>query len=147
MARRRAAAGSWVRRPRPVPPDPARRIRARTRTDAPDPGPATRLSLALVGADRPGIVAEISGLLADRGVSVEELATSVTEAPMAGTPVFEAQAVLVAPAGLDADDGSLDATRLDAPDRVRLDVDDADAWRRALALGVGPRAGRLALPG
>jgi glycine cleavage system regulatory protein len=53
-----------------------------------------RLHLDLIGADHPGIVAEISTSLASRGVSIEELHTDVRDAPMAGGTLFEAHAVL-----------------------------------------------------
>lgn len=56
-----------------------------------------RLSLSLVGADRPGIVHEISELLAARHVSIEELHTATREAPMVGGMLFEATATLLAP--------------------------------------------------
>jgi glycine cleavage system regulatory protein len=56
-----------------------------------------RLHLELLGADHPGIVAEVSASLAARGVSIEELTTDVREAPMAGGTLFEARAVLAAP--------------------------------------------------
>ena len=65
----------------------------------PEPVASQRLQLALLGADHPGIVAEISAALAARGVSIEELATDVREAPMAGGTLFEARAVLAAPPG------------------------------------------------
>ena len=58
---------------------------------------AQRLQLELLGADHPGIVAEVSASLAARGVSIEELTTDVREAPMAGGTLFEARAVLTAP--------------------------------------------------
>ena len=54
------------------------------RTGTPPETPTHRLSLELVGADRPGIVAEISALLSERHISIEELETSVRHAPMAG---------------------------------------------------------------
>jgi glycine cleavage system regulatory protein len=56
-----------------------------------------RLTLELLGADHPGIVAEISASLAARGIGIEELTTDVREAPMAGGTLFEARAVLEAP--------------------------------------------------
>jgi glycine cleavage system regulatory protein len=65
--------------------------------DAPVEHEAMELSLELLGADHPGIVAEISAALAQRGVGIEELTTDVREAPMAGGMLFEARAVLVAP--------------------------------------------------
>ncbi|HET6938172.1 MAG TPA: ACT domain-containing protein [Nocardioides sp.] len=59
--------------------------------------------LELLGNDHPGIVAEVSAVLAEHGVSIEELVTEVRDAPMAGGHLFEARAVLVAPpAGTDA---------------------------------------------
>ncbi len=67
-----------------------------------DDGPegATRLSLELMGADRPGIVHDISRALATRGVSIEELQTATREAPMSGGLLFEARATLLAPASV-----------------------------------------------
>ena len=59
--------------------------------------------LELLGNDRPGIVAEVSAVLAAHGASIEELVTRVRDAPMSGGTLFEARAVLVAPpAGADA---------------------------------------------
>ena len=74
------------------------------RTDQPAERESVRFSLELLGADHPGIVAEISAALAAQGVSIEELTTDVREAPMAGGTIFEARAVLVAPAGTAPDD-------------------------------------------
>jgi glycine cleavage system regulatory protein len=74
------------------------------RTDVPDERPSQRLTLELLGADRPGIVAEISSSLAEREVSIEELRTDVREAPMAGGTLFEAHAVLVAPPTVSTDE-------------------------------------------
>jgi len=66
-------------------------------TDEPGTQESTRLRLELLGADHPGIVAEISATLAARGIGIEELSTDVREAPMAGGMLFEAVAVLAAP--------------------------------------------------
>jgi len=65
--------------------------------DEPAGRESQRLNLELLGADHPGIVAEISASLATRDVSIEELSTDVREAPMAGGTLFEARAVLNAP--------------------------------------------------
>lgn len=67
------------------------------RTDEPVEHAALRLHLDLLGADHPGIVAEVSAALAARDVSIEELVTDVRDAPMAGGTLFEARAVLTAP--------------------------------------------------
>lgn len=74
------------------------------RTDEPGPESASRWNLELLGADRPGIVAEVSAALAREHVSIEELATDVREAPMAGGLLFEARAVLVAPSAARVED-------------------------------------------
>ena len=66
-------------------------------TDESPGSDVTRLHLELVGADRPGIVHDISQTLAARAVSIEELHTATREAPMAGGMLFEASATLVAP--------------------------------------------------
>ncbi len=58
---------------------------------------ATRISLELVGADRPGIVHDISRVLAEQLVGIEDLRTATREAPMAGGMLFEATATLLAP--------------------------------------------------
>lgn len=73
------------------------------RTDEPSPHLFQRLHLDLLGADRPGIVAEISAALAEANVSIEELSTGVRNAPMAGGTLFEARAVLNAPSDSDTD--------------------------------------------
>lgn len=66
------------------------------RTDEPVARETVRLHLELLGADHPGIVAEVSAALAEHGVSIEELTTEVREAPMAGGTLFEARAILSA---------------------------------------------------
>jgi glycine cleavage system regulatory protein len=69
------------------------------RTEEPARHPSVQLGLELVGADHPGIVAEISRALAARRIGIEELMTDVREAPMAGGMLFHAHAVLEAPPG------------------------------------------------
>ena len=58
----------------------------------------------LVGNDRPGIVSEISRILADRNVNVEELDTQCTSAPMSADALFKATARLHIPDDMDVDD-------------------------------------------
>jgi predicted amino acid-binding ACT domain protein len=55
------------------------------------------LKLELVGQDRPGIVREISQVLARSGINVEELHTGVESAPMSGEKLFCAKARLAVP--------------------------------------------------
>jgi len=59
------------------------------------------MDLELVGLDRPGIVREISQLLAASGVNVEELITNRSSAPMSGDMLFEARAHVRVPASID----------------------------------------------
>ena len=73
------------------------------RTDEPVERELQRLQLELLGADRPGIVAEVSASLAAHDVSIEELVTDVRDAPMAGGTLFEARAVLTAPPTVSTD--------------------------------------------
>ena len=91
-----------------------------TRTSAASEAPTHHLTLDLVGADRPGIVAEVSALLSARGIGIVELETFVSEAPMAGGMLFEAHAVLAAPAG--ADEGELRAAMESLADELMVDV-------------------------
>ncbi len=95
------------------------------RTDAPAPRPTQRLVLSVVGADRPGIVAEISSLLSEHGVSIEELGTQVAEAPMAGGLLFEGHAVLTAGAAgaAAADTAALRAALEQVADELMVDID------------------------
>lgn len=51
--------------------------------------------LEIIGHDRPGIVREISGVLARHGVNVEDLSTECGSAPMSGETLFKARAKLM----------------------------------------------------
>jgi glycine cleavage system regulatory protein len=60
-----------------------------------------QLSLKLTGHDRIGIVRDVSQVLAGLDINVAKLTTRVSSAPMSGEPLFEADATLQAPAGLE----------------------------------------------
>jgi glycine cleavage system regulatory protein len=79
-------------------------IRAERGDEAGAIAEAVRLSLEIVGADRPGIVHTISRALAAKDVGIEELQTATREAPMAGGMLFEATATLLAPPGTSSDE-------------------------------------------
>lgn len=64
------------------------------------PDHARTLRLELVGADHPGIVRDISRILAQHQVNIEELETDVTSAPMSGETLFRARAHLRIPASI-----------------------------------------------
>jgi len=65
------------------------------------PAVGRTLDLELVGLDRPGIVREISQLLANSGANVEELATDRGSAPMSGEMLFHAKARVRLPSNAD----------------------------------------------
>ncbi|MFL5263934.1 MAG: glycine cleavage system protein R [Anaeromyxobacteraceae bacterium] len=67
----------------------------------PSPRPPQLMELDLVGTDKPGIVREISRLLAARGVNIEELVTDCPAAPMSGEALFRARARVRLPDGVD----------------------------------------------
>ncbi|HEX9048219.1 MAG TPA: ACT domain-containing protein [Verrucomicrobiae bacterium] len=53
--------------------------------------------LEIIGADRPGIVREITSALARAGVNVEEFSSEISSAPMSGETLFKATARLQLP--------------------------------------------------
>lgn len=86
--------------------------------------PSQRVALALMGTDRPGIVREISAVLARHGVSIGQLATATREAPMAGGMLFEADAVLDVPAGVTAATLRADLEAVAGELMVDIDLED-----------------------
>lgn len=85
--------------------------------------PSFRLDLE--GQDRPGIVREVSSVLARLGVSVDALETSWRSAPMTGETLFAARAELHLPASVAAADvrRALEAIAQD----LMVEVDVAEA--------------------
>ena len=61
------------------------------------PAESPRLALEVVGNDRPGIVRDISQVLADSHVNIEELTTGVVSASFSGEPLFRVTALVRAP--------------------------------------------------
>lgn len=98
-------------------------ITAELATDAPDEPTGERLSLRLLGQDHPGIVHQVSSVLARHGVSIDQLETETTPAPQGGH-LFRASAVVELPAGFDADvlESDLEAIAQD----LMIDLDVAD---------------------
>ncbi len=66
--------------------------------------PGASIEIRIMGNDHPGIVHELSRLLASRNVSIDDLETTTRPAPMAGGSVFEAVAILRLPTSLSSDD-------------------------------------------
>jgi glycine cleavage system regulatory protein len=72
------------------------------RGGAPAPaGDVHAMEVELLGLDRPGLVREISRLLASRHINVEELSSDVYSAPMAGDAMFRARARVHVPAPIE----------------------------------------------
>jgi glycine cleavage system regulatory protein len=61
------------------------------------------LRLELVGNDHPGIIRDISRVLARNQVNIEQLESDVTSAPMSGEALFRARALLRIPASVTVD--------------------------------------------
>lgn len=83
--------------------------------------PGTIVQLHLIGQDRTGIIREIAAALAASGVSIDELETSTSSAPMSGEQLFEARAVLRLPAEADLD--ALRSTLEDIANELMVDLD------------------------
>ncbi|MEQ9395476.1 glycine cleavage system transcriptional repressor [Haliea sp.] len=74
-------------------------------------GEGRRISLAVLGPDRPGIVREISRALAAEQVNVIDMESEVSSAPMSGEPMFQADILAEIPqsASMDVLADALDA--------------------------------------
>ncbi len=62
------------------------------------------IQLDLVGHDKPGIVRDITRVLAARHINVERLNTELTSGSMSAELLFKAQASLMAPQDIDLDE-------------------------------------------
>ncbi len=58
-------------------------------------------ALDLVGSDRPGILREVSAVLAAHGLNVEDLSSERVDAPMGGGRIFQLRAVVSVPEGVE----------------------------------------------
>jgi glycine cleavage system regulatory protein len=93
------------------------------RGEAPAVGGAERrIRLSLVGNDRPGIVRELSGALARRSVSIDELHTAIESAPMSAERLFRFDALISVPASVADDDLRCELEALANELMVDLDV-------------------------
>ena len=92
-------------------------------------GTVVLLTLELVGQDRPGIVRDISRVLAEHQVNIEELETDLSSAPMSGEVLFRARAHLQVPSTV-------------SPDRLRRQLEQlAGELMVDLTLDASPRPG------
>lgn len=65
---------------------------------------ARLLKLELVGQDRPGIIRDISRVLAESGISIEELHTELVSAAWSAETLFQVKALLLVPNTLATDE-------------------------------------------
>lgn len=86
-----------------------------------------QLRLEVVGTDRPGIIHDISQVLTERGVNVDELSTECTSAPMTGGNIFEMLAQLSCPVDVDVDELHQLIEELASDLMVNLEAADEDA--------------------
>ncbi len=61
----------------------------------------SRMTISLTGVDHPGIIHEVSAALAALDVSIDELSSHVFTGSMSGEAMFEANADVILPEGLD----------------------------------------------
>jgi len=79
--------------------------------------------LELTGADHEGIVRDVTTVLANHGINVEEAATEVDSAPMSGELIFQCVMALSGPATVDFDalEAELEALADDLQVELSLD--------------------------
>lgn len=73
------------------------RVTVQAGTAAPAVAVAPRLAVDVVGNDRPGIVRDISRVLASHGVNIEELTTGVASGSFSGEALFKVTALVRPP--------------------------------------------------
>jgi len=96
-------------------------VRVSDADGAPSTKPATQARLEVIGPDRPGIIREISQALAKRAISVVELISDISPAPMTNEPLFQATIKIV---GTDTyDEDELTDTLDLIAEEMTLDID------------------------
>ncbi len=93
--------------------------------DVPEPARRT-LKLELVGNDHPGIIRDISRVLADQHINIEELETGITSAPMSGELLFRATAHLRVPPSVTLDSLRRQLEALAGELMVDLEIEDVE---------------------
>ncbi len=77
---------------------PAENAESAENTEPAGPGPS--LQIELLGQDRPGIVREVTAVLADLDVNIASLITGTENGAWSGEPLFRAKVVATLPEGL-----------------------------------------------
>ncbi|WP_102194124.1 glycine cleavage system protein R [Microbacterium aurantiacum] len=95
-------------------------VAVRAGADAASGDPQQRLTIQVLGNDRPGIVREVSAALSAHDLSIEDLTTTTRDAAMAGGRLFEATVIAKVPASVDLEAVRSDLERLAA--EIQVDV-------------------------
>lgn len=74
---------------------------AQDAADMPARAGETRATVELVGQDRPGLLREVTRVLAQHQLNIEDLTSERADAPFEGGTVFKARAMISAPASTD----------------------------------------------
>ena len=94
--------------------------------DEPQPGGGA-LTVELVGQDRPGIVREVTAVLAALGVNIDSLTTATERGAWSGEPLFRARAKVTLPPGVDQDEVQAALEGISGEVMVDFTVRKADA--------------------
>src|SRR5690606_32790428 len=81
-----------------------------------------RVSVTVLGDDRPGIVREVSGVLSAHALSIESMTTQTRDAAMAGGRLFESAVTASVPTSADLDSLRDDIERLTHDLQVDISV-------------------------
>lgn len=84
------------------------------------------VTLELVGTDRLGITHQVSQVLAELGVNVDELSTECTSAPMSGGALFKLSATLACPPSVGLERLRAELERVENDLMVDISIDPAD---------------------
>ena len=101
------------------------RVTVERGVEAPDSEARRMLDLELLGADRPGIVREVTAALSELGVNIEEFESGLVSAAFTGQPMFQASARLHAPDSLALEELRRTLERLAGELMVDISVSEA----------------------
>ncbi|MCB1754597.1 MAG: hypothetical protein KDJ38_03690 [Gammaproteobacteria bacterium] len=91
-------------------------------SNASDAQDTSHLTLELVGNDRPGIVHDVTQLLAAMGLNVEELTTEFSDAPMSSDKLFRATIEVSGPVSIKA--GKVQETLETLANELMIEIQD-----------------------
>lgn len=92
------------------------------------PAAPRAVELELVGPDRLGIVSQLTGLLAARGISIESIQTELANAQPSGSPSFRVSARLTVPANVAIEGLRHELDELAQDMMLDIALGDAGAW-------------------